>query len=51
MTLYKSPQGEVLDIPAKGIRAIESLGWKPAAPAEDKEPEDKPKPRKRRKSE
>lgn len=34
--IYRSPNGETLDIPAKGIHAMETLGWVPANPTEAK---------------
>lgn len=39
MALYRSPQGERLDIPAKGVRAIRALGWVPvdSSPASTEE--------------
>lgn len=30
MARFRSPYGEVLDIPAKGVGAIRALGWVPA---------------------
>lgn len=39
MTAYRSPSGEVLDIPDGGTAAIEALGWEPV--------ESKPAPAKR----
>lgn len=40
MAEYRSPSGEVLDIPANGVRAIAALGWVPVTPpAPKKEPE------------
>lgn len=34
--IYRSPSGETLDIPAKGIHPMEALGWVPANPTEAK---------------
>lgn len=34
--IYRSPSGETLDIPAKGIHPMEVLGWVPANPTEAK---------------
>lgn len=34
--IYRSPHGETLDIPAKGIHAMETLGWVPANATEAK---------------
>lgn len=32
MTEFKSPSGEVLDIPTEGEAAIRALGWEPVKP-------------------
>lgn len=34
--IYKSPTGETLDIPARGIHSMEALGWVPANTTEAK---------------
>lgn len=51
MAEYRSPSGEVLDIPDKGVSAIEKLGWKPVKAKAEKEAAPEEKPRRRRKSE
>lgn len=45
MAEYRSPSGEVLDIPAGGVAAIRTLGWEPVekpAAKTDKTPDEKP---------
>jgi hypothetical protein len=32
VTAYRSPQGEVLDIPAEGEQIMRALGWEPVVP-------------------
>lgn len=43
MTQMTSPQGEVLDIPAEGVRSMRALGWEVTEP----EPEPTPPPPRR----
>lgn len=43
MAEYRSPSGEVLDIPAKGVAAIRTLGWEPVEkPKSEKAADEKP---------